>query len=97
MWQGPSLDLVRQVYKETQHHDRIEACDYRSATWRILRALKSINEAKVMVGGSAITTSPSFESAGWTSKPFWGPQQGNKVTLCENLSARDKEENLKVL
>ena len=37
---------------------------YRSATWRILRALKSINEAKVMVRESAITAAPFCESAG---------------------------------
>jgi hypothetical protein len=43
MWKGPSLDLLHQVYEETQHQDHIEACGYRSATWRILRALKSIN------------------------------------------------------
>jgi hypothetical protein len=69
------------VYEETQHQDRIEACGYRSATWRIFRALKSNNQAKVLVGESAITTAPFFESAGRQSKLFSGPQQGNKVIL----------------
>jgi hypothetical protein len=68
MWQGPSLDLLRQVYEETQHQDRIEACGYRSATWRILRALKSINEAKVMVGESAITQHLSLKL--WDGLPI---------------------------
>jgi hypothetical protein len=97
MWQGPSLDLLSQVYEETQHQDRIEACGYRSATWRILRALKSINQAKVMVGESAITAAAFFESAGRPSKFFWGPQQGKKVILRESLSAGGKEESLKVI
>ena len=35
LWQGTSLDLLRVVYKETQHQDSIEACGYRSPTWRI--------------------------------------------------------------
>jgi hypothetical protein len=63
MWKGPAMDLLRQVYEETQHQDRIEACGYRSATWRILRELKSINGAKMMAGESAITAAPFFESA----------------------------------
>jgi hypothetical protein len=70
MWQGPSLDLLRKVYEETQHQNRIEACGYRSATWRILRALKSMNQAKVMVGESAVTTAPFFESTGRPSDFF---------------------------
>jgi hypothetical protein len=64
MWKGPAMDLLRQVYEETQHQDRIEACGYRSATWRILRELKSSNGAKMMAGESAITAAPFFESAG---------------------------------
>ena len=42
MWQGPPLDLLHQVHEETQHQDYIEACGYRSPTWRVLRALKAI-------------------------------------------------------
>jgi hypothetical protein len=97
MWQGPSLDLLRQVHEETQHQDRIEACGYRSATWRILRALKSINRAKAIVGESAITAAPFFERAGRPSNFFWEPLQGNKVILWESLSAEEKEESQKAL
>jgi hypothetical protein len=42
MWQGPPLDLLRQVHEETQHQDCNEACGCRSPTWRVLRALKAI-------------------------------------------------------
>jgi hypothetical protein len=97
MWQGSSLDLLRQVHEDTQHQDRIEACSYWSPTWQILRALKSTNAAKLVVGESAVTAAPFFESAGRPSKPFWGPQQGSKVILWESLSAGGKEESLKVL
>ena len=61
MWLGPFLDLLRQVYKETQRKDRIEACGYDSETWRIL---KSINQVKVMVGESAITSAPFLKKWG---------------------------------
>ena len=77
-WQGSSLDLLRQAYEDTQYQDRIEACGYRTLTWRILRALKSINDAKVVVGESAVTAAPFFESVGGPSKPFGGPHEGSK-------------------
>jgi len=43
------------VHEETQHQDCIEACGYRSPTWRVLRAHKAIIDAKVMVGESEVT------------------------------------------
>jgi len=89
LWQGTPLDLLRSILKETQHQDRIEAGGYRSLTWRILRALKAVNEAKMVVGESAVTVAPFFASAGRPSQPFWGPQQGNKLVLWESL---DEEE-----
>ena len=66
-----------------------------STTWNHLhlRAFKSINEANVMVGESAITCAPFFQSAGLPSKKNWGPQQGNKVILWESLNAGEKEES----
>jgi hypothetical protein len=76
LWPGPPLDLLRAVYKETQHQDRIEACGYRSPTWRVLRELKYLNESKVVIGRSAATASSFFDSAGRPSQPLWGPQQG---------------------
>jgi hypothetical protein len=85
------------VHEETQHQDCIEACGYRSATWRILRALKSVNEAKVVLGESAVTAAPFFENAGRPSKPFWGQQQGSKLVLWESLNEEDREACLKVL
>jgi hypothetical protein len=95
-WQGPPLDLLRQVHEETQHQDCIEACGYRSSTWHVLRALKAIIDAKVVTGESAVTAAPFFESAGRPSKPFGGAQQGNRVILWEILGAGEKEECLKV-
>ena len=64
MWQGPPLDLLRQVHEETQYQDCIEACGYRSPTWLVLRVLKTILDAKVVIGESAVTAAPFFESAG---------------------------------
>jgi hypothetical protein len=49
LWQGTPLDLLRCILKDTQHQDRIEAGGYRSPTWRTLRSLKAVNEAKVVV------------------------------------------------
>jgi hypothetical protein len=57
-------DLMCTVHEETQHQDCIDACRHRSPTWRILRALKSVNETKVVSGESAGTAAPFFESAG---------------------------------
>jgi hypothetical protein len=76
MWQAPPLDLLRLIYEETHHQTILEARGYRSPTWRILRALKSILQANVVVGESTITAAPFFEGAGRPSKSFWGPQQG---------------------
>jgi hypothetical protein len=73
MWQGPPLDLLCQVHEETQHQDCIEACCYRSPTWRVLRALKAIRDAKVVIGESAVTAAPFFESAGRPCKTFSRP------------------------
>ena len=97
MGQGPLLDLLFQVHEETQHQDCIEACGYRSPTWLFFRELKAVIDAKVVIGESAVPAAPIFESAGRPSKPFWGPQQGNRVILWENLGAGEKEECLKVL
>jgi hypothetical protein len=85
------------VHEETQHQDCIEACGYRSPTWRVLRALKAIVDANMVIGESAVTAAPFLESAGRQSKPFWGPQQGNRVILWNRLAAGEKEECLKVL
>jgi hypothetical protein len=90
LWQGAPLDLLRAVYKETQQQDRIEACGYRSPTWRTLRALRSVNESKVVIGESAVTAAPFFDSAGRPSQPFWGAQPGNKLVLWESLSEEEK-------
>jgi hypothetical protein len=97
LWQGTPLDLLRSILKETQHQDRIEAGGYRSLTWRILRALKAVNEAKVVVGESAVTVAPFFSSAGRPSQPFWGPQQGNKLVLWESLDEEEQARCWKVL
>ncbi len=56
----------------------------------ILRALKSIFQANVVVGGSTITAAPFFEGAGRPSKSFWGPQQGRRVILWESLRRKTR-------
>jgi hypothetical protein len=50
-----------------------------------------------VIGESAVTATPFFESAGRPCKPFLGPQQGNRVILWKRLGAGEKEECLKVL
>jgi hypothetical protein len=64
MCQGPPLDLLCQVHEETQHQDCIEACGYRSPTWRVLRALKAIIDAKMVIGESAVTAAPFLAARG---------------------------------
>ena len=71
MWQAPPLDLLRLINEETHHQTILEASGYRSPTWCILRALKSIFQANVVVGESTITAAPFFEGAGRPSKSFW--------------------------
>ena len=83
---GHYRSLLRTVYEETQHQGCIEACGYRSPTWQILRALKSINASKVVLRESAVTAASFFERSERPSKPFWEPQQGNKMVLWESLS-----------
>jgi hypothetical protein len=97
LWQGTPVDLLRSILKETQHQDRIEAGGYWSPTWRILRALKAVNEANVVVGELAVSAAPCFASAGRPSQPFWGPQQGNKLVLWESLDEEEQAKCWKVL
>jgi hypothetical protein len=94
MWQAPPLDLLRLIYEETHHQTILEASEYRSPTWCILRALQTIFQANVVVGESTITASPFFEGAGRPSKSFWGPQQGRRVILWESLRPEDQEKCL---
>ena len=94
MWQAPPLDLLRLIYEERHHQNILEASGYRSPTWCILRALRSIFQANVVVGESTITTAPFFEGAGRPSKSFWGPQQGRRVILWESLRPEDQEKCL---
>ena len=91
MWQASPLDLLRLIHEETHHQIVLEASGYRSPTWRILRALKSIFQANVVVGESIITAAPFLEGAGRPSQPFWGPQQGRRVILWESLRPEDQE------
>jgi hypothetical protein len=63
MWQAPPLDLLRLIHEETHHQTVLEASGYRSPTWCILRTLKSIFQANVVVGESTITAAPFFEGA----------------------------------
>jgi hypothetical protein len=97
MWQAPPLDLLRLIYEETHHQTILEASGYRSPTWCILRALKSIFQTNVVVGESTITAAPFFEGAGRPSKSFWGPQQGRRVILWESLRPEDQEKCLSKL
>ena len=97
LWQGTPLDLLRSMFKETQYQDRIETGGYRSPTWRILRAIQTVNEAKMVVGESTVTAAPFFASAGRPSQPFWGPQQGNKLVLWESLDEEEQATCWKVL
>jgi hypothetical protein len=55
--------------------------------WRILLVLQSINASKVVLGESAVTAAPFFESVGRPSKSLGVPQPGNKLILWESLSA----------
>ncbi len=66
----------------------------------MLRALKKVNDAKVLIGESAVTAAPFFESAGRPNMPFWGEHVGPKCTkmvLCESLQDEEKEACLEVL
>jgi hypothetical protein len=76
MWQAPPLDLLRLIYEETHHQTILEASGYRSPTWCILRALKSIFQTNVVVGESTITAAPFFEGAGLSR--FGAPSKGDE-------------------
>jgi hypothetical protein len=89
MWQAQSLDLLRLIHEETHHQNILEASGYRFPTWCILRTLQAIIKANVVVGESTITAAPFFEGVGRPSKPFWGPQQGQRVILWESLRPED--------
>ena len=89
----PSDDVVSAAPRFVES-DLLEASGYRSPTWCILRALKSIFQANVVVGESTITAAPFFACAGRPSKSFWGPQQGRRVILWESLRPEDQEKCL---
>jgi len=80
MWQVPPLDLLRLIYEETHHQTILEASGYRFPTWCILRALKSIFQANVVVGESTITAAPFLEA--------------RRVILWESLRPEDQEKCL---
>ena len=60
------------IRKEVEHQERLEAAGYRSPTWRVLRALKSLHLATQLQGESAVTAPPFFPNAGRGTVWFWG-------------------------
>jgi hypothetical protein len=52
------------IREEVEHQERLEAAEYRSPTWRVLRALQSLLSAKPLQGESAVTAPPFFPNAG---------------------------------
>ena len=60
-------------YHVTRHKgERLEVAGYRSPTWRVLRALKSLHLATQLQGESAVTAPPFFPNAGRGTVWFWG-------------------------
>jgi hypothetical protein len=82
------------IRAEVEHQERIEAMGYRSPTWRLLRALKSLLSAVQLQGESA---APFFPSAGRGTTRFWGTEQGPTVFLWEGLGEEGREECERVI
>jgi hypothetical protein len=85
------------IRAEVEHQERIEAMGYRSPTWRLLRALKSLLSAVQLQGDSAVTAPSFFPSAGRGTTRFWGTEQGPTVFLWEGLGAEGREECERVI
>jgi hypothetical protein len=71
----------------------------RKPTCRILRVRKSVNKAQVLLGVSAVTAAPFFESEVGQANHHRvrGQQLGNKMVLWKSLNEEDQEECLKAL
>jgi hypothetical protein len=80
------------IRAELEHQERLEVMGYRSPTWRLLRALKSLLSAVQLQGESAVTAAPFFPSAGRGTTRFWGTEQGPTVFLWEGVGEEGQEE-----
>ena len=78
-------DFTRFISSEVQHQQRIETEGYRSPSWRMLKALQSINKATTVQGESAVAAPPFFQTAGRGQTKFWGNTEGPTVFLWEGL------------
>ena len=90
--QRSEQELRSFVHQEAHYQSQIEAEGYRSPSWRILRALKSVHGATRLQGETAVTAAPFFESAGRGDTTFWGDSQGPTVFLWESLDANGRRE-----
>jgi hypothetical protein len=78
-------ELKTLIRAEVAQQECFEAMEYRSPTWRLLRALQSLFSAVQLQGESAVTAPPFFPSAGRGAIRFWGKEQGPTIFLWESL------------
>jgi hypothetical protein len=87
-------ELKTLIRAEVEQQERLEAMGYRSPTWRLLRALKSLFSAVQLQGESAVSAPPFFPSAGRGTTSFWGKRQGPKFS-CGRVWEKREEKNAK--
>ena len=98
-WTGSREELTKWIWEEKEHQGRLEDRGYRSPTWKMLEALKTINGATRLYGESAVTAAPMFEHAGRDGKVYWGDTEakGPMVVLWDSLTDEGKKECLEEL
>ena len=89
---GKSTSELRTLIRaEVEQQERLEAMGYRSPTWRLLRALRSLFSAVQLQGESAVTAPPFFPCAGRGTTRFWGQEQGPTVSCGRDWAKRDEK------
>jgi hypothetical protein len=84
-------DFTTFVGEEVARQQAAEETGYRTPTWTVLRKLQTLNEAKRIDGGTAITLPPFYDNATRGGTELWGKSDGLTVYLWDTLTEEKKK------